>query len=276
MLDGGNWVELLGRVICTQLCSRMRSSLHFFADVAADVVDSPLDETTCSFAIAGGSISLGLFCPRKSLGFLDAELVVSSWLVDVFGVGWLPCRMLCEDVAVGFLKMNLLDPVQSMAGEVIFRPCSYFAFPAIHAFWMRSDAGDGAVEALQSPFASSCWISPAARRVALTWHFNGVHKWMDLLTWLGAVLPLPYLACGGWWFGLRLDGLTDVESFCRSGQEGKLPTSHADLMCGQFRQFQMEVKLKCGNAYFNCYLAIWVCHDDQARSPSCWRLLCPC
>ncbi|GMH11696.1 hypothetical protein Nepgr_013537 [Nepenthes gracilis] len=60
--------------------------------------------------------------------------------------------------------MNLLlDPVQCMAGDVIFRPCSSLAFPAIPAYWMRSDAGDGAVEALQTPFASSCWISPAAR-----------------------------------------------------------------------------------------------------------------
>ncbi|GMH31829.1 hypothetical protein Nepgr_033673 [Nepenthes gracilis] len=106
----------------------------------------------------------------------------------------------------------------------------------------------------------------------LTWHFNGVHQRMDLLTWPGAFLPLPDLAFGGCRYGLRLDGLTDVESFCRSGLEDKLPTSHVDLMCGQFCQFQMEVKLKCGNAYFNCYLAMWVWHADQARSPSCWRL----
>ncbi|GMH15509.1 hypothetical protein Nepgr_017350 [Nepenthes gracilis] len=76
----------------------------------------------------------------------------------------------------------------------------------------------------------------------LTWHFTGVHQRMDLLTWPGAFLPLPDLACGGCRFGLRLDGLSDVESFCRSGLEGKLPTSHADLMCGQFCRFQMEDK----------------------------------
>ncbi|GMH27876.1 hypothetical protein Nepgr_029719 [Nepenthes gracilis] len=55
---------------------------------------------------------------------------------------------------------------------------------------------------------------------------------MDLLTWPGAFLPLPDLACGGCRFGLRLDGLSDMESLCPSGLEGKLPTSHADLMFG--------------------------------------------
>ncbi|GMH25149.1 hypothetical protein Nepgr_026992 [Nepenthes gracilis] len=87
---------------------------------------------------------------------------------------------------------------------------------------------------------------------------------------------LPDLACGGCRFGLRLDGLSDVESFCRFGLEGKLPTSHADLMCGQVCRFLMEVKLKCVNAYFICYLAMWVWHADQARSSSCWRLVCHC
>ncbi|GMH22179.1 hypothetical protein Nepgr_024022 [Nepenthes gracilis] len=98
----------------------------------------------------------------------------------------------------------------------------------------------------------------------LTWHFTAVHQRTDLLTWPGSFLPLPDLACGGCRFGLRLDGLSDVESFCRSGLEGKLPTSHADLMCGQVCRFLMEVKLKCGNAYFICYLAMWVWHADQA------------
>ncbi|GMH10604.1 hypothetical protein Nepgr_012445 [Nepenthes gracilis] len=45
---------------------------------------------------------------------------------------------------------------------------------------------------------------------------------MDLLMWPGAFLPLPDLACGGCRFDLRLDGLFDVESFCRSGLEGSI------------------------------------------------------
>ncbi|GMH29008.1 hypothetical protein Nepgr_030851 [Nepenthes gracilis] len=110
----------------------------------------------------------------------------------------------------------------------------------------------------------------------LTWHFTDVHQRMDLLTGLGTFLPLPNLACGGCRFGLQLDGLSDMESFCRTSLESKLPTSHADLMCGQFCLFLMEVKLKCGNAFFICYLAMWVWHADQAQSLSCWRLVCPC
>ncbi|GMH10649.1 hypothetical protein Nepgr_012490 [Nepenthes gracilis] len=38
---------------------------------------------------------------------------------------------------------------------------------------------------------------------------------------------------GVWWMPVwfAVDSLTDVESFCRFGLEGKLPTSHADLVC---------------------------------------------
>ncbi|GMH04717.1 hypothetical protein Nepgr_006557 [Nepenthes gracilis] len=39
------------------------------------------------------------------------------------------------------------------------------AFPEIPAGWMRSDAGDGEVEAMQTPFASSFWISLCCRRL---------------------------------------------------------------------------------------------------------------
>ncbi|GMH12878.1 hypothetical protein Nepgr_014719 [Nepenthes gracilis] len=66
---------------------------------------------------------------------------------------------------LALLKMNLLiDPVKCMAGDVIFRPCSYLVSLEIPAVWMRADAGDGVVEVLQAPIAFSWWIYPDARR----------------------------------------------------------------------------------------------------------------
>ncbi|GMH16885.1 hypothetical protein Nepgr_018726 [Nepenthes gracilis] len=98
----------------------------------------------CEFVNCGGWLLevLGRFCPD--------ELCLCGWFI---GVGWCLAGCYVGTWLLDLLKMNLLAPVQSLAGK--------------------------------SPFASSCWISPTARRLLAFAGFEDQHLLMDFVPGVG-------------------------------------------------------------------------------------------
>ncbi|GMH31780.1 hypothetical protein Nepgr_033624 [Nepenthes gracilis] len=158
-------------------------------------------------------IAVGAALPATNIGLIaDASAACWSWAAVYFygavfaitswaGLVLMSCVSMAGSwVSVGglvgcfegswllvLLKMSLLiDLVKCMAGDIIFRPCSFLVSPEIPAIWMRADAGDGVVEMLQTPFAFSCWIYPNARRqamsVSLLLHTHFCAVCMDLIS----------------------------------------------------------------------------------------------
>ncbi|GMH14048.1 hypothetical protein Nepgr_015889 [Nepenthes gracilis] len=61
--------------------------------------------------------------------------------------------------------------------------------------------------------------------------------------WACCRLPMPDLACGGCRFGLRLDGLTDVDSFADLVLSAGMRISTGDWQCGFGKLIRLDRRL---------------------------------